>query len=123
MTYRSDINTLLDLDGTIIEQRDGYWTKFKVKKLVNPTEERPHGIRYSLTLHDPQGNRVIGFDNAHAVKSKKSGRYRRQKTYDHWHRNIKDEGVSYAFIDAHKLLKDFWIQVDKTLEKLGIEEV
>ncbi len=28
----------------------------------------PHGIRYALTLHDRYGTRLLGFDNAHAVK-------------------------------------------------------
>jgi len=31
----------------------------------------PHGIRYSLTLHDKYGARVLGYDNAHAVKPPK----------------------------------------------------
>ena len=31
------------------------------------TETRPHGLYYSLTLHDPEGQRLIGFDNAHSV--------------------------------------------------------
>jgi len=31
---------------------------------VGVTPERPHGIKYSLTLHAPDGTRLIGFDNA-----------------------------------------------------------
>ena len=29
MTQNKDIDTLLDLDGIIIEQTGGYWTKFE----------------------------------------------------------------------------------------------
>ena len=32
---------------------------------VDVTAERPHGIRYSLTLHAPTSERLMGFDNAH----------------------------------------------------------
>lgn len=123
MTHSRDIDTLLDLDGIIIEQAGGYWTKFEVKKLADPTEVRPHGIRYSLTLHDRHGDRVLGFDNAHAVKSGKYSKYRERKAYDHRHRHANDEGVPYEFISAYQLLKDFWIEVDKTLKKFGVEEV
>jgi len=28
----------------------------------------PHGLKYSLTLHGPDGSRLIGFDNAHPVR-------------------------------------------------------
>lgn len=123
MTYSRDIDTLLDLDGIIIEQAGGYWTKFEVRRLADPTEERPHGIRYSLTLHDRHGTRILGFDNAHAVKLRKRSRFHEQKTYDHRHRHAKDEAIPYEFIDAHQLLKDFWIEVDKTLKKFGFEEI
>jgi hypothetical protein len=121
MAREKNIDTLLDLDELIIEQAGGYWTKFEVRRVL-PTEEIPHGIRYSLTLHDRSGERIMGFDNAHAVKSKKMGKHQGRKTYDHRHRHSQDEGIAYEFIDAHQLLKDFWLEVDKTLRTLGIEE-
>ena len=117
-----DIDTLLDLDGVIIEQAGGCWTKFEVRRASQPTEEIPHGIRYSLTLHDRRGERLMGFDNAHAVKPQKKGKHQGRKTYDHRHRHSTDKGVPYEFIDGHQLLKDFWLEVDKTLRALGLEE-
>ncbi len=33
--------------------------------------EVPHEIRYALTLHEPYGKRILGYDNAHAVKPPK----------------------------------------------------
>ncbi len=116
-----DINTLLDLDGTIIEQAGGYWTKFEVKLVPKTTEGIPHGIRYSLTLHNRQGERIMGFDNAHPIKRKMKGKHQGRKTFDHRHRHSKDEGIPYEFVDAHELLKDFWLEVDKILNALGIE--
>jgi len=40
---------------------------FELKK----AKHIPHGIKYSLTLHDKYNKRIIGFDNAHAFKTKK----------------------------------------------------
>lgn len=122
MTYEQGIDTLLDLDGVIIEQAGRCWTKFEIRRISQPTEEMPHGIRYSLTLHDRYGERIMGFDNAHAVKSRKKAKHQGRKTYDHRHRHSADEGIPYEFIDGHQLLKDFWLEVDKTLQELGLEE-
>ena len=122
MADGQDLDTLLDLDGVIIEQAGGCWTKFEVRRIAQPTEEIPHGIRYSLTLHDSRGERLMGFDNAHAVKPKKKSKHQGRKTYDHHHRHSADKGVPYEFIDGHQLLKDFWLEVDTALCALGLEE-
>lgn len=47
------LDTLLEMDGYILDQGEGYWIKIEAKLLAKPTTERPHGISYSLTLHDP----------------------------------------------------------------------
>jgi hypothetical protein len=64
--------TLLNLDGEIFPMDSGYWTKFEAYR-VNPEPYMPHGVRYSLTLHDRYNRRVLGFDNAHAVKPARKG--------------------------------------------------
>ena len=115
------IEVLLNLDGIVIQQAGGHWTKFEARE-VPKTEEIPHGIRYSLTLHDRNGKRIMGFDNAHAVKGGRQGKHRDRKTFDHRHRNPEDKGIFYLFIDAHQLLKDFWLEVDKILYSLGFEQ-
>ena len=66
----SELQTLLDLDGTRFWPKTQYWVKFKAR-LVEPTPHIPHGIKYSLTLHDRNNTRILGFDNAHAVKNEK----------------------------------------------------
>jgi hypothetical protein len=59
------LDYLLGLDGNIEFQNDeGYWVKMDVSR-VAVTAERPLGIKYSLTLHTPDGARLMGFDNAH----------------------------------------------------------
>jgi len=57
------LETLLQLDGEIFPMDNGYWVKFKVHH-VEPNEHIPHGIKYSLTLHDKYNRRVVGYDNA-----------------------------------------------------------
>jgi hypothetical protein len=111
----SGLVNLLDLDGSILDQGDGYWIKIEARA-VGPTKEIPHGIRYSLTLHEPYGKRILGYDNAHAVKPPKKFKYAGQRLpYDHRHRHVCDQGVPYAFVDAHQLLVDFYEEVDNVL--------
>ena len=110
------LDALLDLDGYIIDQDGGYWVKIEVA-MQEPTTVRPHGIKYSLSLHEPYGNRIMGYDNAHAVKDPKKGKYSgRRVEYDHLHRHALDKGVPYEFVDAYQLLKDFFADVDRALE-------
>ncbi|WP_065089705.1 toxin-antitoxin system TumE family protein [Acidihalobacter prosperus] len=112
------IDTLLDLDGQIIDQGRGYWIKFEVWRVeVSPAV--PHGIRYSLTLHEPYGTRILGYDNAHAVKPPKKFKYAgRILAHDHKHRHVSDKGVSYEFQDAAQLLADFFADVDRVLKEV-----
>jgi hypothetical protein len=87
---------------------------------VEPTPERPHGIRYNLTLHDNHNRRILGFDNAHAVKPKKRSKYRgRIVVYDHLHETPNDAGTPYAFLSAEQLLQDFFRRVNQVLGNAG----
>lgn len=108
--------TLLDLDGEILDQDHGYWVEIHAW-VIQATSAVPHGIRYSLTLHDPSGKRIMGFDNAHAPKAPKKFKYVGQRLpYDHRHRHASDRGVPYSFKDAYQLLSDFFEDVDRVLK-------
>jgi len=110
------LSTLLDLDGEILDQGNGYWVEIRAWT-VEPSRDVPHGLRYSLTLHAPEGTRILGFDNAHAPR--KGGKFRyvgERLPYDHRHRHAADRGVPYGFRDAHQLLKDFFEEVDRVLK-------
>jgi hypothetical protein len=69
----------------------GYWLKFEIER-TETNVARPHGLRYSFTLHGPTGKRLIGFDNAHAVRSLGSPFKKGPPGYDHWHRTETDVG-------------------------------
>ena len=78
------IEKLLLLDGGLYDQGDGYWIKIGARK-VQPDEHAPHGIRWAL-LHDRYETRLLGYDNAHAVKPPKRKRYAgRRLAYYHKH--------------------------------------
>jgi len=110
----SSLDTLLNLDGEIFPMNNGCWVKFEAKTAPS-TRGVPHGIRYSLTLHDRMNNRVVGFDNAHAVTPKRQKGFAGRKiTWDHVHRLEKIE--AYTFESAGQLLEDFWKAVDAYLE-------
>jgi uncharacterized protein DUF6516 len=112
------LDVLFDLDGQrfTLEPR-GYSVKFTVRK-VPVTRERPHGISYALTLHAPEGTRLVGFDNAHVVRSSR-GPGGARKELDHRHRL----GTTrpYRYSGAGQLLADFWREVYAVLDELGVE--
>ncbi len=113
--YREDVllDTLLDLNGEIFPMDNGYWTKFEASR-VTVTPQIPHGVRYSLTLHDRNNTRVIGFDNAHTFKPKKNKYGARKITWDHKHKMEKVR--PYEFESASQLIEDFWKNVEEILK-------
>jgi len=113
------LQNLLELDGTrfVLDELLGIWVKFDIKK-IQISENRPHGIKYSLTLHDRSNKRIIGFDNAHAIEYGRKNQVAPMRIYDHWHREEADKGIPYSYINAGKLMEDFWTQVDKVLNTL-----
>jgi hypothetical protein len=69
-------------------------------------------------LHEPYGKRILGCDNAHAVKPPKKFKFACVRLpYDQKHRNASDKGVPYGFSNAHQLLADFFTEVDNVLEE------
>lgn len=110
---------LLELDGFkfIIDEQLGLWVKFEVKK-VKATKERPHGVRYSLSLHDRDNYRIMGFDNAHIIEYDGKTNVKPKQIYDHCHKNSSDKGRPYHYVNATKLLEDFWKEVEKIVERL-----
>jgi hypothetical protein len=110
---------LLAFDGRIHHLEEGYWIKFKIKR-VKATKERPHGLSYSFTLHDPEGARLVGFDKAHGV-SVRGSRFRHPPpASDHWHRTENDPGRPYEFKDVETLIDDFFSEVERKLAERGI---
>src|ERR1700722_2678573 len=111
------LDALLELDGQVlvIDPETRYWVRFVVRR-VPPSKAKPHGLDYSLTLHGPDGERLVGFDNAHAVRNRSGGKS--GSAFDHKHRlgTVRP----YEYQDAATLLADFWSAVDIVLREKGI---
>lgn len=111
---------LLDLDGLNFVYDGGYWIKYAVRVVAISTVW-PHGIRYSLTLHDHEGKRVFGIDNAHShrTSSGPAGKAARPIEADHVHTGGRI--YPYEFVDAETLLTDFDEGVIAALKKRGVK--
>ena len=122
MTWRHrdpGAEVLLDLDSQVfvVDTKGQYWVRFSVSRAAC-TLERPHGLNYSLTLHGPDGNRLIGFDNAHSVRGAHGPGGKSRGPVDHRHRM--ETIRPYRFKDAATLLEDFWTEVDRLLREKGV---
>jgi hypothetical protein len=85
---------------------------------VPASEQKPHGLDYSLTLHDAEGGRLVGFDNSHPVRQGSGPGAKRPKGQDHKHR-LKTVRP-YDYKDAASLLADFWTEVRAVLKERGV---
>lgn len=110
----------LSLDRQWIGYEKGYWATFRVRA-VEVSVSRPHGLQYALTLHDASDERILSYDNAHAVDiaSGPARKSKRPRAYDHVNRKGR-KPAPYRFTTAYKLLQDFFAEVDEILRKEGI---
>jgi hypothetical protein len=81
------LDALLDLNGQVlvIDPETRHRVRFAVHR-VPVSNAKPHGLDYSLTLHGPDGERLVGFDNAHPESSRSGPGGKRGSTFDHMHR-------------------------------------
>ena len=121
MPYREEtLLTLLAYDGLVYVLECQYWLKFSVHE-VERSVRVPHGVGYSFTLHTPEGERVLGFDNAHPVLRLGNQLVAAPVASDHWHRDGNDPGRPYDFVSAEQLIIDFFSAVEKRLNELSLE--
>ncbi len=85
-----------------IKLPDGSLVSVVIWQLPEPSEERPHGLKYRLNYRTAAGATLIRYDNE---KGKGD------------HKHIGNEQESYKFKDIDTLLDDFWCDVKEFLEK------
>lgn len=107
-----DLESLLNLNGQKFFRDDGYWYQCEVR-LVEKSNERPHGLSYAMTLHDSHNSRVFGIDNAHGYPFRKRRFSGRRVVYDHKHH--KEKVYPYDFVSPEKLVTDFFDGCDEYL--------
>jgi hypothetical protein len=113
-SFDNGLETLLLLDGEIFPMDNGYWTKIEAH-CVTFNEHIPHGIRYSLTLHDRHNIRILGYDNAHGIKPQRKKYGAKRQAWDHKHNRKTVE--PYEFENAGQLLEDFWQDVSRMMSE------
>jgi hypothetical protein len=113
----SALERLLDLDEEIMEVGKGFWVEISAAR-VRPTPTRPHGIDYSLCLLDPDGTRLVCYDNSHPVCTGRPPSRKKSKTNDHKHDS--KSVVPYEYTNAETLMEDFWNDVDRVLKEEGV---
>jgi hypothetical protein len=111
MNEDHELEVLLSLDGYEFQFARGYRVKIEAQ-LVAPSAGRPHGVKYSLTLHDPAGRRLYGLDNAHLI--------RRRPRFDHRHVYGGRRLVPYEYRGPAELLEDFYREVERLLRERGV---
>jgi hypothetical protein len=79
----------------VIDEKLGLWVKFEVS--ITSLSVRSNGVRYSLSLHEQHGRRIIGFDNAHEIEYGAKRMVAPKRTFDHWHFDAYDEGRPYQW--------------------------
>jgi hypothetical protein len=105
-----ELEFLLSLDGIEFRLLSGHMIKIEAHT-VTATGTRPHGLKYSLTLHDASGQRIYGMDNAHGI--------RRKPEFDHRHLYGRRKIVGYAYLGPAELLADFYREVERILSERG----
>ena len=114
------LDALLDLDGQklAVDEAGHYWVEFRASG-VDPSPDRPHGLDYALVLYDRRTDeRLVSFDNAHAVAPTTGPSGRKRRRHDHKHRLRTIQPYDYR--DAATLVGDFWITVDSVLKEKGV---
>jgi hypothetical protein len=107
------LRRLLDYHRRRYWLSNGWCIRFWVKE-VPSTAGRPHGVKYSLTLHDVDMTRLLGIDNAHGLP--------RRLVFDHQHRFRRtEELVPYDYKDADTLIGDFFDAVERAFRQEGAE--
>lgn len=108
-----NLQTLLDFHDWTYHYDNGYMVKFKAW-VTKPSKHIPHGIRYSLTLHNEYGERIVGYDNAHNCLPQVRKYKARKVTWDHIHK--RNRAYPYEFDSASQLIEDFWKTAEEYLQ-------
>ena len=107
-----ELEVLLSLDGFEFQFVEDYRVRIAAQR-IGATDARPHGVKYSLTLHHPTGHRIYGLDNAHRFG-------RRRVEFDHRHVYGRQRIVAYLYRGPVDLLEDFYREVERILRERGV---
>lgn len=111
-----ELQNLLALDGATFDWREAYELSFRVWR-VQPTKQRPHGIRYALVLRrKSDGLSLVRYDNAHAARGAGRGYRMSSEAHDHRHKGPRSPAQVYQYASPSRLLQDFFTDVERIIE-------
>ena len=105
-----NLDFLLSLNGQEFEFAAHYKVKIKAHATAT-SQHRPHGVKYSLTLHDKTGRRLHGIDNAHGIG--------RRVVFYHRHVYGNDKVIVYMYRGSAELLEGFYRDVERIIKERG----
>jgi len=82
-------------DKTVLP--DGAIVQMTIWQLPHSTQERPHGLKYSL-FYGGQDGRIVGYDNEGGKGD---------------HKHIRTSQTRYKFIDVETMVADFLADVER----------
>lgn len=66
--HDDSLETLIGLGGYIVEIGERFWVKIEVR-IIEQSEDKPFGIKYSLIFHNPMGERSNNLSKAYVWRS------------------------------------------------------
>lgn len=109
-----DLANLIDLAG--VHRMECGWQVVIRADWVDVTEQQPHGIDYAIILQDERGERLFGFDNAHAFDGAGF-----EDRWDHEHKPGRTgQRFRYDFGSASQLITDFFDRVKDYCATRGV---
>lgn len=106
MFSRTDLLNLIEMAG-VLPMENGWQVVIRAE-WVDETPQQPHGIDYALILQDERGERIFGFDNAHAFDGAEEA-----DRWDHEHKAGRfGQCFCYDFVSASHLISDFFDKLE-----------
>jgi len=114
MFGHGDLSNLVELAG--VYQMENGWQVVIRADWVDQTDQQPHCLDYALILQDSRGERIFGYDNAHAFDGAAP-----EDRWDHEHKvGRTGQRYPYTFVSAAQLITDFFDKVMKHCEACGV---
>jgi hypothetical protein len=114
MFSHGDLSNLIELAG--VYQMENGWQVVIRADWVDQTDQQPHGLDYALILQDERGERIFGYDNAHAFDGATP-----EDRWDHEHKFRRTgQRYPYTFVSAAQLITDFFDKLGKHCAACGV---
>ena len=102
MYTHADLRNLVEMAG--VYRLDNGWQVVIRADWIDVTPQQPHGLSYAVMLQDERGQRLFGFDNAHAFDGASE-----DDRWDHEHRaNFVGQRFRYDFVSGSYMFTVFY---------------